>query len=167
MSRLQEAIDRMRFARGYTMMYVDQIDPSEWFRMPAEGVTHFAWQLGHLAMADYRLCLERIRGARPEDEALISEDFLAKYGRGSIPDPDPANNATPEEIVAVVNRVREQVLTELPALSDVDLDEPPLKPHRLFHTKLGSIQWCGQHELLHAGQIALLRRLFGHAPIVG
>ena len=42
-------------------------DPAEWFRQPTEGVTHIAWQVGHLALAEYWLTLERIRGRRPDD----------------------------------------------------------------------------------------------------
>jgi uncharacterized damage-inducible protein DinB len=31
-------------------------------------------------------------------------------------------------------------------------------------TKLEALFWCSQHELIHAGQIALLRRLIGKEP---
>ncbi|HEY8506008.1 MAG TPA: DinB family protein, partial [Gemmataceae bacterium] len=163
MSRVQSAIDQMNFARAYTLGLLETIDPGDWFRMPG-GVTHVAWQVAHLAMADYRLCLERIRGARPGDEALISAEFLKKFGRDSVPDPDPANNPSPREIRAVLDRVRERVLAELPAVADAALDEPPVTPHRLFDTKHGALVWCGRHELIHAGQIALLRRLLGRKP---
>lgn len=165
MSMLSAAIAQMKFSRSYTMGIVETIDKSQWLRMPSEGVTHVGWQVAHLAMADYRLGMERIRGARPADEQLISTDFLTKYGKGSIPDPDPANNLTPDEILAVVDRVRHQMLSELAELPEDELDRPPLKEHPLFTTKLGSLQWCASHELIHAGQLALLRRLFGQDPL--
>ena len=65
----------------------------------------------------------------------------------------------------MVHRVREHMLREVAGLDDDELDRPPLKEHPLFKTKLGSLQWCASHELIHAGRIALLRRLFGQAPI--
>ncbi len=41
-----------------------------------------AWQVGHLAMAEYRLALERIRGPQPQDAGLISEEFLRLFDTG-------------------------------------------------------------------------------------
>jgi hypothetical protein len=164
MSRLAAARDQIVFARNYTLWLLDSTDPVEWFRQPTEGITHIAWQVGHLAMAEYRLALVRIRGQRPEDAELISEDFVKRFGP-SPPDPDPARNPSPAEIRAVLDRVHRQALHELQGLSEEELDQPTAKPHPKFTTKLGSLFWCGQHEMLHAGQIGLLRRLLGHAPL--
>jgi hypothetical protein len=164
MSTLRTALDQIVFARRYTLRLLDGFDPAEWFRMPAEGVTHVAWQVGHLAMAEYRMALERIRGARPGDEALISADFLRMFGRQSRPDPNPAHHPSPEEMRAVLDRVHEQVLRELPQHPEADLAAPPLQPHSLAATKLEALFWCAHHEMLHAGQIGLLRRLLGYAP---
>jgi hypothetical protein len=65
----------------------------------------------------------------------------------------------------VFDRVHEQVLRDLPGLADQDLDAPPPKPHRLCGTKRVVLFWCSQHEMLHAGQIGLLRLLLGHPPL--
>ena len=35
------------------------------------------------------------------------------------------------------------------------------KPHSLFETKMGALYWSARHEMLHAGQIGLLKRLVG------
>jgi uncharacterized damage-inducible protein DinB len=164
-SNLALAIDQIRFARGYTLQLIADIDPAEWFHMPGGGVTHVAWQLGHLAMAEYRLALERTRGSLPEDDALIGEPFLKAFGRASAPSPDARQYPSPAEIRAVLDRVHEQTLRELPGLSEAALAEPPTKPHKLAATKLASILWCGQHEMLHAGQIGLLRRTLGRPPL--
>lgn len=164
MSRLRVAIDQIRFARKYTLGLLEEVTPDEWFRQPAEGVTHLAWQVGHLAMAEYRLALERIRGARPSDEALISAEFLAQFGRDSVPAPCVTDYPPMEEIRATFDRVHAETLRELPQLADEELDNPPLRPHRLVATKHGLLHWCAQHEMLHAGQIGLLRRLLGKKP---
>ena len=100
MSRISELVGRIQGVRDYTVSLVDAVPESEWFRQPAEGVTHVAWQVGHLAMAQYRLALDRVRGVQPGDEDLISEQVLSIYGKDSVPDPDPAANATPAEIRA-------------------------------------------------------------------
>jgi len=49
--------------------------------------------------------------------------------------------------------------------SDAELDVPVEQPHPVFTTKLEAVEYAPQHELIHAGQIALLRRLMGKAPL--
>ncbi len=166
MSRLDLAVGQLKRVRKYTLRLLENTDPAEWFRQPVEGVTHIAWQVGHLAFAEYRLGLERIRGRKSEDASLISEEFYARFARESVPDPDPAKYPSPEEIQSVLDRVHRQTLHELKTLREQELDDAPLaSPHPLFDSKLGSLLWCAQHEMLHAGQIGLLRRLLGHAPL--
>ena len=99
MSRLQLAIEQITFARNYTIRLLDQTRAEDWFRQPPGGVSHIAWQVGHLAMAQYRLALDRIRGSEPQDADLISESFLRLFGRESVPDGDPGNLAEFEEAV--------------------------------------------------------------------
>jgi hypothetical protein len=165
MSRLQLAIEQITFAHNYTVRLLDQTQPGDWFRQPPDGVSHIAWQVGHLAMGQYRLALDRIRGPRPQDAGLISEEFLRLFGRDSVPDPNPAKYPSQSEIRSVYERVHEQVLRELPSLDDAELDQPILKPHSLVKTKLWSLLWCAQHEAVHAGQIGLLRRQLGYPPL--
>ncbi len=55
MTRLQVAIEQIVFARNYTIGLLDQTPPAKWFRQPPGGVSHVAWQVGHLAFAEYRL----------------------------------------------------------------------------------------------------------------
>jgi DinB superfamily len=165
MPLLQLAIDQIVFARDYTVRLLDQTPTAEWFRQPSEGVTHIAWQVGHLAMAEYRLALERIRGPRPQDADLISDDFLCLFGRDSVPDADAAKYPKATDIRAVFDRVHQQTLRELATLDESELDKPVVKLHGLAKTKFRALMWCAQHEGVHAGQIGLLRRLLGHPPM--
>jgi uncharacterized damage-inducible protein DinB len=165
MTRLDIALDLIRQTRDYTVRMLETIDPADWFRQPHEGVTHVAWQVGHLAMAEHALCLVRTRGPRPDDEQLIPASFLKQFGRESAPDPDPTKYPSTSEIRDIFDRVHRQVLSDLAGLSDTALDESTLKPHPLFTTKLGALLWCPRHEMSHVGQIGLLRRLMGHAPL--
>lgn len=165
MTRLDFALNQIEFARNYTNDLLRHVHVDDWFRMPAEGVTHIAWQVGHLAMAEYRLLMERIRGVRPEDAKLMSKSFMQTFGRGSVPSPDSHDYPSPADIVGVFDRVHEHALAELAELADDELDQPPLTPHPLLTTKFDSLCWMAQHETLHAGQIGLLRRLFGQQPL--
>ena len=165
MSRFALVVDQLDAVRKYTLSMLDNVEPSAWLMQPKEGVSHIAWQIGHLAVSEYWLALNRIRGRHPDDEELVSEKFVQRYGRLSTPDPSPANNLTAAELRAVLDRVHGQALKEIRMLSDAQLDEPVPKPHRQFTTKLGALLWCAQHEMIHVGQIGLLRRLLGMAPL--
>ncbi len=163
--RIALALEQIEEARAYTLGLLQEIPEQEWFRQPPGGVTHVGWQVGHLAMAEYRLCLERIRGNRPEDDALISPGFLAQFGKGSTPDPNPANNPAPRELLDVLAQVHGQVQAESADWTDEIWEETVIKPHKLFTHKGGSLLWCSRHEMNHNGQICLLRRLLGHEPV--
>jgi hypothetical protein len=162
---LQLAIEQIVFARNYTIGLLDQTPPADWFRQPAGGVSHVAWQVGHLAFAEYRMALWRVRGQQPQDDLLITQDFVRLFGAKSVPDADSARYPAPAEIRAVLDRVHEQVLRELPGLDDAELDQPVPHPHPFANTKLLALLWCAHHEMLHAGQIGLLRRQLGHSPL--
>jgi len=164
MTRLDYAIDQIRTARAYTNELLASVDPRDWFRIPNAGVSHIGWQVGHLAFAQFRLPLQRVRGDRPGDELLFSPAMFELFGARSEPKPDPAAYPPAAEIRAVFDRVHEQVMRELPTYTDATLDEPTARPHPLFTTKFGALTWCCRHEMLHAGQIGLLRRQLGAQP---
>jgi hypothetical protein len=50
-------------------------------------VSHIAWQVGHLAFAEYRLALWRIRGVLPQDADQVSEKHRFLFGRNRSPTP--------------------------------------------------------------------------------
>jgi hypothetical protein len=165
MSRLQLAVDQIIFAREYTIRLLDQTPATEWFRQPPGGVSHVAWQVGHLAFAEYTLALREIRGSRPQDTELISEEHLTLFGPDSVPSPQATDYPDQAELRAVFHRVHEQVLRELEELEEGELDEPILDPLPFAKTKLLMLYWCARHEMLHAGQIGLLRRQLGYSHL--
>ncbi len=164
-NRLELVIGQIRFAREYTLSLLQDLDPDDWFRQPTDGVSHLAWQIGHLAMAQYGLCLFRMRGRAEIDMELMSSTFRKKFSKGTTPDPAPSANPTPEEIRTVFDRVFEQSMLELPNVTETQLDEPIDMPFAAYPTKFGGLLFCSHHEMLHAGQIGLLRRLIGKAPV--
>jgi hypothetical protein len=163
-TRLDPAIERIRFSRGMTLGFLEDLAPEDWFWQPAPGMNHIAWHVGHLAFAMYFLCLKRIRDRIEEDEALVSTAFLKRYKRESSPSADPAENFAVDELLRVFHGVFDRSMDELAKWDDASLDIPTFPPHPVFSTKLGGVEWCSQHELMHCGQIVLLRRLRGRSP---
>ena len=168
MSRVQLdlAVKNISFAREYTLETLSGIEPDDWFRQAEGSVSHLAWQIGHLAMAEYGLTMLRIRGKEPADESLISKNFLRKFKKGSTPVFDAAEYPAIEEILAVFHAVHEQALAELSTYtSDDQFAETLPAPYAVYPNKLGSILFCSCHEMLHAGQIGMIRRLLGKPPV--
>ncbi len=163
--QLELAVDQIKFARKYALGLLEDIDQADWFRRPPGCPTHVAWQVGHLAMAQYGLTMIRLRGKEPADEQLIAADFFRRFQKGTQPEDDAAAYPTPAEIRATLSRVHERSLQELEDYSDADLDVKLPEPHAVFDTKLGSVFFCSAHELIHAGQLGLLRRMLGKEPL--
>ena len=128
-ARLESAIDRLRRSRIFTKTFLPDLAPDEWFWSPPEFTTHVAWQVGHLAVAQYNLCLRRVRGRTADDESLISDAFIDAFKLGSKPVAGATNNLPLEEIQRVFDGVHHQVLTELPLANDAELDVPVEPPH--------------------------------------
>ena len=125
---LQLAIEQIEFARNYVVGILVEIDEADWFVMPAGCPTHVAWQVGHLAMAEYGLCLFRQRGRQPIDLELMSSNFRKLFSRGSVPEADASKYPSPAEIRATFDRVHAQVLQEAPSFTKEQLREP-VEPH--------------------------------------
>jgi hypothetical protein len=164
-NRLEAAIERLQFARQYTNQFLTGLADDEWFWSPREFTTHIAWQVGHLAVAQYKMCLRLVRGRTTADESLISDRFIGTFQLGSQAVVERTGNPPLEEIQRVFGAVFETALGELSGRSDAELDVPLEQPHPVFRTKLAAVEYASQHELVHAGQIALLRRMMGKAAV--
>ena len=123
-THLAAAIDRLEMARRRTKEFVADLAPAEWFWHPAEFVTHVAWQIGHLAVSEYNLCLRRVRGRTKADEMLIPDAFIDKFRLGSTPVSEAENYPPVEEIQRVFDAVHAQAVAELAKLSDEELNVP-------------------------------------------
>jgi hypothetical protein len=165
LSNLELACRQIAAARRYTLTLLDGLDDADFFRRPSETLTHIAWQVGHLAMAEYGLCLFRIRGRRPEDLELMPSKFRKAFSRGSTPVDDPQAYPPIAEIRRVFDVIHDQAMQELGECRAEDLEEKIEEPYAVFDTKLGALFFCAHHEMLHAGQIGLLRRLIGKPPV--
>ena len=164
MSRMREALEQIDFTRRYTRERFESVPLSEWFTIPPNGVSNIAWQVGHITMAEYRLCLERLRPRTSADAELIPDELLQQFRRDSVPR-SASEYPSAAEIRSVCDRVHARVMEELPGYPDADLDLPPLLPHPLFDTRIAGLRYAPLHEMIHCGQIALIRRMLGYKPI--
>ena len=164
-SRVELALERMRGTRMFTEQFLDGLTDAEWFWSPPQYTTNIAWQVAHIAVSEYGLCIGRVRGRIAADASLISDEFIETFKMGSKPAAEQEKNPSLDEIRRVFAEVRRQAIEELSGRSDADLDGPLAQPHPRFKTKLGAVEFAALHEMVHAGQIAVIRRLMGKAPL--
>ncbi len=164
-TRLEIATRHIHSARQYTLSLLDGLTADDWFWTPRPAVTHIAWQVGHLAFAQYGLVLFRQRGRLAEDAELMSSGFRKTFAKGTTPSPDRSSYPVIDEIRKTFDRVYDQAMSELNEMDDDGLDEPVESPHAAYSTRYGALLFAADHEMLHAGQIGLLRRLMGKLPL--
>lgn len=165
--RLAIALRKIEFARNYTMISLEGLSDEDWYWVPEnphEYVTHIAWQVGHIAMSEYGLTLFRQRGRKLEDSELMSGKFRKLFMKGTTPSPDRDAYPAPDEILDVLNKVHLQMRAEIASLEET-LDEESGPPHAAYATKYGALLFAPDHEMLHAGQIGMLRRMMGKPPM--
>ena len=165
MTRIEVAADQLRFAHAYTHTLIDDLPDEQWYQMPAAGVTHIGWQVAHIAYAEHVLVLGRVLGCSPEESGLLPDGFVALFGKGSQPTGDASRYPSAAQVREIYEGVHTRALDEIAELDDRLLDEISEPRHPAFRDKFGALLWSARHELVHAGQIALLRRELGHAPL--
>jgi hypothetical protein len=169
--KLQMATDQIVAARAYTLTLLEDIDHDHWFHQANQvdqaypTPTHVAWQVGHLAMAQYGLLLFRQRGRSLDDSSLMASSFRKKFSRGTTVSSDPEFYPSVDDILNVFHAIYDQSMTELAEYPLDQLNDPVDDPYAAYPTKLGCLLFCVHHEMLHAGQIGLLRRLLAKEPI--
>ncbi len=162
---LDSALNQFQSARKYTLALIEGLEPDQWFWMPKPPVSNVAWQIGHLAVAQYGLMLFRQRGRQTEDAELMSSEFRKLFSKGSSPPADSKAYPRPDEILAALHRVNDQVIRETVSFKPDSMDDSTEPPHAGPATRLGSLLFAAHHEMLHSGQIGMLRRMMGLNPL--
>lgn len=165
LTRIEIARQQIVSARAYVRTLLVGLEDDDWYRIPPGGVSNVAWQIGHLTMAQFMLTLFRLRGKTDADEAMVPKAFLKRFLKGTQPNPDAAANLPLSDVRRTFDAVYDRLMLELPDYPDADLDAAVGEPYVAFPSRFGSLLFCAHHEMLHAGQIGMLRRLLGKPPV--
>jgi DinB superfamily len=159
------AIGQMRFTREYLLGLLEGVSAEQWHVIPPGATTHIAWQVGHLAVAQYGLMLFRQRGRAEGDIELMPGWLRKNFGKGTQPSPDPSINPSREELLTILDRIHQRSLTDAASYSALSLAEPAEMPYAVFPMKVGALLFAPIHESIHIGQIGVLRRMLGLSPV--
>lgn len=164
-SPLELARRQIEGARAYTLTLLEPTPEDLWHTIPEGSKTSIAWQVGHIAFAEYGLCLVRTRGRQEHDDSFMPRNFRHKFAKASDPAAITVEEFPVETIRKVYDDVHRQVLEEFSTFTPEQLEEEVPMPYLVFPNKLGALLLASHHEMLHAGQIGLTRRQLGLDPV--
>ncbi|MEQ8786619.1 MAG: DinB family protein [Pirellulaceae bacterium] len=162
---LKERIQRqLESARQLSeRMLADFKSPEQWTHQVCEGGNHALWFAGHMANTDnFLISLVAPQRAREQD------GFAAAFGMGSKPQSSAEQYPPVDEVLSTMRERRATLLDVLATLTDDDLSRPTPAGAPDFLADFASVfELAVWHEGLHSGQLSVVRRSLGHAPLLG
>lgn len=158
--------DQFRFARSFCERGWHGIPQDRWLDSPENVGTNLLWQAGHLLISQFFSPIVVVfDGGEVIKQRIAVKEYLVLFGFNSNPAQSHTFSKSVDELLADLQFVQEATLGFLEELSMSDLEKPPVRPHPIGKTKLACLNWSIQHEMWHAGQIALLRKSLGYSSI--
>lgn len=164
MTAIQLIRQSMVHNRAFLLKLVADMDDRQLLHRPAGGRGNNAlWNLGHVFGGEARMAAWG--GASVSVPPLACGEAFA---RGSEPSDDPACNPTRQVLLDYAAAVRDQTLAALDEMTDAELDQPPVgNAPPLFATRGFCWQVVATHEMMHAGQITVIRKELSLPPVLG
>ena len=137
--------------------YVEDLSDEDLLVRPVPAANHTAWQLGHVISGTAQM-LEALGHKAPR----LPDGFAAAYTKDTAGSNDPAAFAKKAEYLSLVETVKTATLAAIEATPDSALDAPGPEPMRHYAPTIASVlTLAGEHWLMHAGQVAVVRRKLG------
>jgi hypothetical protein len=143
--------------------YLSDLSDADLLVRPVPGANHIAWQLGHLISAEAYF-LTQIPGGRPPE---LPAGFDKQHNKETSGSDAAGGFKTKQEYLDLFEKVRARTLDALERIPDADLDKPHTGPMAKLIPTVGSIfLLAANHELMHAGQFAVVRRKLGKPILI-
>jgi hypothetical protein len=143
-------------------MYLEDLTDADLLVRPVPGANHIAWQLGHLIAAENGIVEAAFPGSMPPLPAGFKEKYTTETSR--LDDAKAFHGKT--ELLNLLIQQRAGTMAVLDKITDADLDKPAPEHFKSFAPTIADILLLhGNHNLMHAGQWAVVRRKLGRAPL--
>lgn len=144
-------------ARYVTNTYLSDLSDHDILVRPAPNAHHIAWQLGHLLLSEAVM----VNGVRAGTGITFPAGFEVCHSaeeRGVY--------LSKAQYIELRDSQREKTIALVQAVSDAELAMPgPEKMRGYAPTKGAVLLAIGTHEMMHSGQMAVVRRLL-EKPVV-
>jgi uncharacterized damage-inducible protein DinB len=150
----------LRTSRFVVTSYLSDLSDPDIAQSPADGANPLAWQLGHLVKSEH----DMLNGIRAGASPALPPGFSERYGKEKASNDGPFD--TKATYLDLMERQRAATLVTLGSFGAEQLDEPGPEGMKSYAPTIGAVfAMIAGHEMLHSGQIAVLRRRLGK-PIV-
>ena len=151
----------LQMNRHIVQTYLSDLSDADLLVRPVPNANHIAWQLGHLISSEVHMQAQ-IPGATPAELPAGFEKQHAKEATGSDTD-----FRTKKEYLDLMGKVRAKTQDALERIPDAQLDTPLTGPMAQFFPTVGALfMLAANHELMHAGQFATVRRKLGKPVLI-
>lgn len=164
MTQVAPLVHALRFAREFSLQLLQDLQTDEqWLARPHDRANHALWFAGHMGNAD-----NFALGLIAPSQVMERDDMQKLFGMGSAPTSDPDMYPSVSEVREWMDGRRAALLEAAEKLTDEDLERPTSESAPPFiPTVRSALQFLAWHEGLHAGQITVVHRELGNAPIAG
>lgn len=162
--RTHQALEALLSTSRFVLSsYLEDLTDEDLLVRSISDAHHAAWQLGHLISSEYRM----IKGIQPQIPELVTPDFSEMHDKANAFLPGPQRFAPKSEYVRLMGVVRSTTIGVLESFPEETLSKPGPEFMRSYAPTVGSVfTSIGSHELMHAGQIAVIRRKLGKPVVI-
>jgi hypothetical protein len=167
MSKIEFLKDQIIESRNFVNRLISEIPQNLWYTIPENTDSNFAWQIGHVMMAQNFHAITVITGRNERVNNLIPVPQYNKIfnGMGSLHrsvEKDFIQTAKLKELFDTVHEICIENLTKLSDDILGDKLEPIPFKHPVADTKYEAISWCFKHEMWHSAEMEAIKRDLGH-----
>jgi len=163
MNTHEAILSNLHTARYITTSYLGDLNDADLLVRPVAAAHHTAWQLGHLIVSEHQM----LNGVKPGSAPALPNGFAAKHEKSAASNNQLSDFCTKETYLSVMHELREATIATLSQLTPEALSQPGPEAMRAYAPKVGSVFLSiGNHELMHSGQIAVVRRVLGKPVVI-
>jgi uncharacterized damage-inducible protein DinB len=135
--------------------------PEQWTHQVAPGTNHALWFAGHMATCDnWFIQMLDPKRAKP------MEAWEPIFSMGSRPTNNPKLYPPVADVLDAMRERRATLIEALLSMSEQQLRAPVPEGMPDFVTDIASLaEGAIWHEAMHLGQVSVVRRALGHAPL--
>lgn len=162
--RSQEAIQSVLDTSHFVLKrYLSDLDDSDLLVRALPGTNHIAWQVGHLVVYEHNT-LSALSGAKPPE---LPSGFATAYSKETTSSDDASKFHSKAELLSLYDEVRAAAKSYIGSISEEAMDAPGPEFSRAWAPTIGAVLVSlGTHELMHAGQFAVVRRKLGKPVVI-
>ena len=157
------ALYTLGHSRDNTVSLLAEIPEDKLLHQPFEGANHALWVMGHLAVTD-----DWLAGVYDGGGKTLPEQYERLFGMGSKPVNDSGAYPPAAKVRQSFDAACRRLQGAIAGASEAGLAEPlPKELEGFAPDKLAMALKLAWHEGLHAGQLTVIRKSLGIAPMFG